>query len=172
MTTESAPVLSITGLFEEREAKRRQDQAANTDMQRKAQEEIEQYRKRLDEFRMEEVNRQNQIRKIKLAFERGDTEVMLISFPSSFCTDGGRAVNNADLPPLNPPKRGEAPPTPADPVWLDTLPGGVRSAYEWWKQALKPGGIKFSVRIISYPEGKLGDVGLFYSWSRDQGVSG
>ena len=31
---------------------------------------------------------------------------------------------------------------------------------------LKPGGFKFAARIINYPDGKPGDVGLFFSWPK------
>jgi hypothetical protein len=167
MASTSGPVLSVEALYAEREARRKADNTASSDLKRKADEELDTFRKRLEEFRMEDVNRENQIRRIKTAFERGETEVMLISFPASFCTDGGRAVNNAELPPLNPPKKGEPP--PAEPDWLATLPAGARSVYEWWKEALKPGGIRFEVRVVSYPGGKIGDIGLFYSWPRKTG---
>jgi hypothetical protein len=37
-------------------------------------------------------------------------------------------------------------------------------ALHHWKSHLKPGGFGFSVRIIDYPGGMPGDVGLFFTW--------
>ncbi len=47
-----------------------------------------------------------------------------------------------------------------------TLPAGVHQVYDYWKQNLKPGGFGFSARIINYPDGKPGDVGLFFTWAK------
>ena len=43
---------------------------------------------------------------------------------------------------------------------------GVRQVYDFWKENLKAGGFKFGARIINYPGGKPGDVGLFFSWPK------
>ena len=53
-----------------------------------------------------------------------------------------------------------------EPEWLATLPAGVHQVYEFWKTNLKPGGFGFSARIINYPGGMPGDVGLFFSWPK------
>ena len=34
--------------------------------------------------------------KLRAAAERGQTELMVMRFPNSLCTDKGRAINNAD----------------------------------------------------------------------------
>ena len=67
------------------------------------------------------------------------------------------------LPPINKPKEQAA---DAEPEWLATLPAGARVVHDYWKANLKPGGFKFSARIINYKEGKPGDVGLFFSWPK------
>ena len=45
--------------------------------------------------------------RIKRPFERGESELMFSSFPSSFCTDSGRAIINAGPPPINKPSKEE-----------------------------------------------------------------
>jgi len=87
---------------------------------------------------------------------------MFASFPSSFCTDQGRAVINAGAPPINKPDAASD-----EPDWLATMPAGVRQVYEYWKLHLRPGGFKFNARIINYPGGMPGDIGLFFSWPKD-----
>ena len=99
---------------------------------------------------------------------RGETELMFSSFPSSFCTDGGRAIINAGVPPINKPSKEELAKQAEEPDWLLTLPNGVHQVFDFWKQHLKPGGFKFGVRIINYPDGKPGDVGLFFSWPKSE----
>ncbi|WP_237215865.1 hypothetical protein [Falsiroseomonas oryziterrae] len=84
--------------------------------------------------------------KIAKAFEDGEREVMLAHFPSQICEDGGRRINNQ--------LEG----------WQDTLPGAFRQVYEMWERDLKPGGFGFSARIISFPDGMPGEVGIFITW--------
>ena len=54
-----------------------------------------------------------------------------------------------------------------EPEWLATLPAGVRQVHGYWKDNLKAGGFKFEARIINYPGGMPGDVGLFFAWPKD-----
>jgi hypothetical protein len=89
---------------------------------------------------------------------------MLTAFPSSFCTDDGRAIVNAGAPPINKPNKDV--PQPSEPEWLSTLPKGARPIYQYWKQHLQLGGFTFTARIINYPDGKPGDVGLFFGWPK------
>ncbi|MFM2148135.1 MAG: hypothetical protein RLZZ187_441 [Pseudomonadota bacterium] len=84
--------------------------------------------------------------KIAKAFEDGEREVMLAHFPSQICADGGRRINNQ--------LEG----------WQDTLPGAFRDVYDWWDTKLKPGGFGFAARVISYPGGMPGEVGIFITW--------
>jgi hypothetical protein len=47
-------------------------------------------------------------------------------------------------------------------VSADFMPAGIRRAHEfYWKQHLRPG-----ARIISYPGGKSGDIGVFITWPK------
>ncbi|MBS0561078.1 MAG: hypothetical protein JSR21_13590 [Proteobacteria bacterium] len=164
MTDTPQPMLSVASLFAEREARRERERTADEQLKQKAQEELAAYKKRLDEFLLTDAHIETVLDRIKRAFDRGETELMLVSFPSSFCTDSGRAVANADVPPIN---KAAAPGPDAEPAWLATLPKGARPIYNYWKQTLKPGGFQFSARIVNFPSGMPGDVGLFFSWPKD-----
>jgi len=168
MAETSRPTLSVMALFSDRDAKRAREREAMEKLERKRDEELAAWKKRLDEFTVTDVHRQLVFDRIKAAFERGENEIMLASFPSSFCTDGGRAIANAYVPPINPPtEEDRAREAREGPAWLATLPKGARPVYEFWQKELKPGGFRLVVRIINFPDGKPGDVGLFFSWPRD-----
>ncbi len=164
----TAPSLSVTAMFAERDARRRRDQEAAEQLQRRQQEELAEYRKRLDNFVLTDDIIRSGLDRIKRAFERGETELMFASFPSTFCTDDGRAVINAAVPPINKPTAEQAAKQAEDPEWVRTMPAGVKTVYEYWKLNLKPGGFRFSARIVNYPGGKPGDVGLFFSWPKSE----
>ena len=103
MSAEAKSALSIHSLFADRDALRRREKEQEEQLKQRQQEELTVFRKRLETFEVTDENRQNAIERIKRAFERGETELMLTSFPSSFCTDDGRAVINAGAPPINKP---------------------------------------------------------------------
>lgn len=169
-TEDSKPLLSIAALAAERESRRIREREAEQELRQKEAEELAAYKKRLDEFQVTDAHREMVVQRLKGAFERGETELMLVSFPSSLCTDGGRAVNNADAPPIvKPDPAAKATSGDAEPAWLATLPRGARPIYEFWKQELQPGGFKMTARILNYPGGIPGDIGLFFSWSRSPG---
>jgi len=156
----------VMNLFAERDAQRRRDQEAVEHLQRKKEEELAAYRQRLETFQMTDAIAKSGLDRIKRAFERGETELMISSFPSSFCSDGGRAVINAGAPPINKPTKADLAARSDEPEWLGTLPAGVRQVYQFWKENLRPGGFQFAARIINFPDGKPGDVGLFFSWPK------
>lgn len=160
------PGLSVAALRAEREARSLREKEGDEQLKRKHQEELAQFKKRLDNFQLTESHVQTVIERIRRAFDRGETELMLTSFPSSFCADGGRAINNADAPPINKPDKEEHAQRSREPEWLATLPAGARPIYEYWKAQLQPGGFRFTARIINYPGGVPGDVGLFFSWPK------
>jgi hypothetical protein len=85
-------------------------------------------------------------RAVKGAAERGEREFMAIRFPSTYCTDGGRAINNYE----------------AD--WPNTLTGFAKRAYEFWQKELEPKGYKLRAQILDFPGGMPGDVGIFLRW--------
>jgi hypothetical protein len=85
-------------------------------------------------------------RLVKGAAERGQREVMAFQFPSAYCTDRGRAINNFE------------------PEWPDTLTGFAKKAHEFYEKELAPAGYKVRAEILDYPGGMPGDVGIFLRW--------
>lgn len=158
------PALSLTAMFAEREARRRKEREEEEQLQRRQEEELASFKKRLDEFELTQDRIDAALARIRRAFERGDSELMLASFPSSFCSDDGRAVNNAGAPQINRKKNESA--AESVPEWINTMPKGAALVYDYWRTHLRPGGFGFSARITNYPDGKPGDIGLFLSWPK------
>src|SRR5689334_777053 len=165
MPENPGPTLSVAALLAERDARRRREQESEEQLTRKHQEELAAFKERLDNFQLTDAHVQAVVERIKRAFDRGETELMLTSFPSSFCTDGGRAISNAGAPPINPSDKEERALQSREPEWLATLPAGALGL-RILENNLQPGGFSFSARIINYPGGTLGDVGLFFSWPK------
>lgn len=85
-------------------------------------------------------------RLVKTAAEHGQREVLAVQFPSAFCTDRGRAINNFE------------------PDWPQTLTGYAKKAMEFYEKELAPLGYKVRAQILDYPGGMPGDVGMFLRW--------
>ncbi|AWJ94081.1 hypothetical protein Sp245p_30220 (plasmid) [Azospirillum baldaniorum] len=83
---------------------------------------------------------------VRAAAERGETEIEIVRFPSSYCSDGGRSINNFE------------------PDWPDSLTGFAREVYDNYDRYLRPAGYKLRAQILSYPGGMPGDVGVFLHW--------
>jgi hypothetical protein len=83
---------------------------------------------------------------VRIAAEQGFHQVQVLTFPSSFCSDGGRRINIAD------------------PEWPTTLTGFAKEGFEFYQKELRPHGYKLAAEIISFPGGMPGDVGLFLKW--------
>ena len=162
----SGPALSVATLFAERDKRRRRDSEADQQLQRRQEEELADFKRRLDNFQLTDEIITSCLDKVKRVFELGENELMLTSFPSAFCTDDGRMIINSGAPPINKLTEEELAALPDEPEWLATMPRGVRKVYDYWKDHLKPGGFEFTARIINYPGGKPGDVGLFFSWPK------
>jgi hypothetical protein len=79
--------------------------------------------------------------------ERGGKEYLLLRFPSALCTDSARAFNN-----------------PPNPDWPKTLQGEAEELYARWHAQLRPLGFHLAARVLDFPGGKPGDVGLFLFW--------
>ena len=86
-------------------------------------------------------------RVVNMAVEHRETEALVYSFPSSLCTDDGRAINN-NLE-----------------NWPDTLQGKARELFDRYEEMVKPKGYRLKAMIINFPGGKPGDVGIFLSWA-------
>jgi hypothetical protein len=84
--------------------------------------------------------------KLRTAAARGDTELMVMRFPSALCSDAGRKINNGIA------------------GWPDTLVGRPRQAYELWRDRLQPAGYRLKAMIVDWPRGMPGDVGFFLEW--------
>ncbi|HLY56817.1 MAG TPA: CBS domain-containing protein [Stellaceae bacterium] len=76
----------------------------------------------------------------------GAKEFMLLRFPGDLCSDGGQAVN--------------AP----SPDWPRTLRGEAAEIYLRWERDLKPRGFRLTARVLDFPGGMPGDIGLFLAW--------
>ena len=125
----------------ERQKAQRQDQASHaTALQRQRQ-----IRALIDQH-VADGNWSAIIHRAREAAERGEKETMLVRFPSDLCTDGGRAINA----PL------------AD--WPKTLRGEPAEIYLLWDRDLKPHGFHLTARVLDFPGGKPGDIGLFLIW--------
>jgi hypothetical protein len=85
-------------------------------------------------------------RAVRIAAEQGRHQVQVVTFPCSFCSDGGRRINIAD------------------PEWPSTLEGFAKTAYEFYLKELRPLGFKMHAEIINFPEGMPGEAGLFLKW--------
>ena len=92
----------------------------------------------------EVMDRLNKV--IRIAAEQGHKEVKVITFPASYCNDGGRRINNML------------------PDWPDSLEGFARKAYDFYIKELRPLGYKLHAQIIDFPGGMPGEIGLFLKW--------
>jgi CBS domain-containing protein len=83
----------------------------------------------------------------RVAAEHGEKEYLLLRFPASLCSDGGRAINAPE----------------AD--WPQSLRGEAAEIFLRWERELKPRGFHLSARVLDFPGGFPGDVGLLLSWT-------
>ncbi len=84
----------------------------------------------------------------RLAAQRGEEEHMILRFPHELCTDQGRAIN--------------AP----DPSWPATLRGLAAEVFMRWKSELRDQGFALHARVMEFPDGLPGDIGLFLAWGK------
>ena len=80
------------------------------------------------------------------AAEHGNAEFPMLRAPSQLCSDGGRAINAGE------------------PDWPATLRGEAAELYFRWQRELKPHGFHLAARVLDFPDGKPGDIGLFLTW--------
>jgi len=85
---------------------------------------------------------------IQRAVKNGLTEVEVMRFPNSLCTDHGRAINNN---------------LEAD--WEKTLTGLPKELYDFWERQLKPRGYKIRFQVVDFSGGVPGDIGITLKWS-------
>ncbi len=87
------------------------------------------------------------INRAREAAARGETEFLLLRFPSQLCLDDGRSIN--------------AP----DPGWPASLRGEAAELYLRWERELRPQRFHITARVLEVPGGLPGDIGLFLSWA-------
>ena len=83
---------------------------------------------------------------VRRAAEQGQSEIQILRFPSQYCTDHGRAINNFDED------------------WPRTLTGFAEKVYAAYLEYLKPREYTIRAQILNYPDGGLGEVGLYVGW--------
>jgi hypothetical protein len=88
----------------------------------------------------------NFMKRVHQTAERGETQILILRFPSDVCTDSGRAINNSV------------------PGWEETLAGVPRQVYEVWSEKLKQHGFSLHAEVLDFPNGMPGDIGLFFRW--------
>jgi len=82
------------------------------------------------------------------AAQHGQKEFIMLRFPSQLCADGGRAINVIEQ------------------GWPGTLRGEAQELYRRWERDLKPLGFHLAARVLEFPGGMLGDIGLFLVWGK------
>lgn len=88
------------------------------------------------------------VHQARQAAEHGETEFLLLRFPAQLCSDGARAINVSE------------------PDWPATLRGEAAEVYLRWAHELRPHGFHLAARVLDFPGGKPGDVGLFLVWGK------
>ena len=83
---------------------------------------------------------------VSVAAKRGEHQIQALTFPCSFCSDGGRRINIGD------------------PEWPSTLQGFAKNGYEFFDTELRPLGYKLHAEITSFPGGMPGEAALFLKW--------
>ena len=83
---------------------------------------------------------------VRRAAEQGHSEIQILRFPSQYCSDHGRAINNFEED------------------WPATLNGFAAKVYAAYVEYLQPQGYKIRAQILNYPDGGLGEVGLYVGW--------
>lgn len=129
-------------------AKEQMAEAQKAERQRAS--EQEELTKFTDAFLKDHVS-EDEIAKVRRlvmnAVKDGKFEAMVYSFPSSLCTDSGRAINSGD------------------PKWPESLQGKAKQFFDRYQQFGKPQGFKLKAMIINFPGGIPGDVGFFLNWA-------
>jgi len=85
--------------------------------------------------------------KILNAAKHGVHEIEVMSFPATYCIDGGRAINNSEKD------------------WPTTLQGKASSFYVIWKEHGRPSGYRLTAKVTDFPDGYIGNISLFINWS-------
>jgi hypothetical protein len=96
------------------------------------------------EIQPEAIDRINNA--VSVAAKNGKHQLQVVTFPCTYCSDGGRRINIAD------------------PEWPSTLEGFAKRAYDFFVKELRPLGYKLHAEIITYPGGMPGEAALILKW--------
>ncbi|HLN23547.1 MAG TPA: CBS domain-containing protein [Patescibacteria group bacterium] len=102
--------------------------------------------KRMRDHHITDEEWQEILRRARTAAAAGQKELLLLRFPCDLCSDGGRAIN-APLP-----------------NWPETLRGEAAEVYLHWERDLKPNGFHLTAKVLDFPGGIPGDIGLTLVW--------
>jgi uncharacterized membrane protein len=103
--------------------------------------------KALIDQQIDDAKWQELLHQAREAAEHSEKEYLLLRFPSTLCTDDARAINNQ--PNIS---------------WPETLRGEAAELYARWRDQLSRRGFHIAARVLDFPGGKPGDVGLFLFW--------
>jgi CBS domain-containing protein len=140
LSSEAADFRRLAQDFENKEAQLREEQ------RHIAREHQQQEAAKLIGKHLSDEDWRHLVNEARIAAEQGLKEFMLLRFPSQVCSDGGRAIN--------------AP----NPDWPATLRGEAAEIYLRWTHDLKPHGFHLSARVVDFPDGVPGDIGMFLTW--------
>jgi hypothetical protein len=83
---------------------------------------------------------------VSAAAQRGEHEILILRFPAKYCKDGGQRINNFERD------------------WPDSLTGFARRAFDYYDRELRPLGFSLRAEIMNFPDGNMGDAGLYLRW--------
>lgn len=141
-----APLSSAEELRAKMAQKQAEEAEKKLQQKRKHEEELNELKTYFMTSKITDEERQQFREKVYRLADQGQSELMVFSFPSEFCSDGGRAINNKE------------------PDWPESLAGRAKQAFDLWEQNSKHLGFKLEARVLNYPGGVIGDIGLFVSW--------
>jgi CBS-domain-containing membrane protein len=148
--TPAAPVsaaISAQHLRDLSEEYRHREREHRDQLQRAAANHLRDEVKELTEHHIDDDAWQELVARSVAAAEHGEKEFLLLRFPSALCSDGGRTIN--------------AP----SPDWPRTLRGEAAEIYLRWERELRARGFHLSARVLEFPGGFPGDIGLFLTWN-------
>ncbi|MDL2398802.1 hypothetical protein [Rhizobium mayense] len=111
--------------------------------------EAEKHAEFIDDFFRKHIGdkERDMIRRVVMkAVADGKVEALVYSFPSDFCSDGGRAINS---------QRSD---------WPSTLQGKAKELYDLFEEVARPQGYGLTAAVINFPGGMPGDIGFFLNW--------
>ncbi len=132
-----------------RDSVRRHEQEKKAQRQEAHRRALDKRHQEINELLAEELTEaawQHMLHEARMSARKGEKEHLLLQFPCGLCADNGRAVN---VP---------------DPSWPTTLRGFPAQIFVRWKHELSERGFTLNARVIDFPDGVPGHIGLFLVW--------